>query len=108
MRVRLRSAGPGGPGPGGRSLVVVESREAALTHLPRANDLLWPIRDGLISEDHIYAEVGEIVSEKCPGRTAPEQITLYNSVGIAVQNTAAAQLVLSAAQERRVGLSIEI
>ena len=60
------------------ALVVVESRAAALAPFPGgSNDLLWPIRDGLIDEAHIHAELGEIVAGSKPGRTSPEQITLY-------------------------------
>jgi ornithine cyclodeaminase/alanine dehydrogenase-like protein (mu-crystallin family) len=77
------------------ALVVVESRAAALAPFPAgSNDLLWPIRDGLIGEDHIHAELGELVLGTRPGRTHPRQITLYKSVGVAVQDAAAASLVL--------------
>jgi alanine dehydrogenase len=80
------------------ALVVVESRAAALAPFPGgSNDLLWPIRDGLIDEAHVHAELGEIVAGK-PGRTSPEQITLYKSVGIAVEDAAAAALVLRNAE----------
>ncbi|MDX6645764.1 MAG: hypothetical protein QOK40_1491 [Miltoncostaeaceae bacterium] len=43
-----------------------------------------------------------------PGRTGPEEITLYKSVGVAVQDAAAAALVLAAARERGVGRQIAI
>jgi ornithine cyclodeaminase len=81
------------------ALVVVESRAAALAAFPAgSNDLLWPIRDGLIDEDHVHAELGEIVAGDKPGRTSPEQLTLYKSVGIAVQDAAAAAVVLRNAE----------
>lgn len=87
-----------------KSLVVVESRDAALAPAPSgANDLTWPIQKGLITCDHIHAEVGELVSGARPGRTSPEQITTYKSVGVAVQDAVAARLVLEAARERGVG-----
>ncbi len=77
------------------ALVVVESRAAALAAFPAgSNDLLWPIRDRLIDESHIHAELGEIVAGSKPGRTNPKQLTLYKSVGIAVQDAAAAAVVL--------------
>lgn len=77
------------------ALVVVESRAAALAAFPAgSNDLLWPIRDRLIDESHIHAELGEIVSGSKLGRTNPTQFTLYKSVGIAVQDAAAAAVVL--------------
>jgi ornithine cyclodeaminase/alanine dehydrogenase-like protein (mu-crystallin family) len=92
-----------------KSLVVVESRHAALAPFPAgANDLTWPIRDGLIKSDHIHAEIGELVSGSRPGRTSPGQITLYKSVGVAVQDAVAANLVLAAALERRVGKEVDL
>lgn len=92
-----------------RSLVVVESRTAALgAGSGGANDLAWPLRDGLVDTDHIHAELGEIVSGTRPGRSAPDQITLYKSVGVAVQDAVAARLVLDAARERGAGREIEL
>lgn len=89
--------------------VVVESRAAALAPPPGgSNDLLWPIRDGLIDAAHVYAELGEIVSGTRPGRADASQLTLYKSVGVAVEDAAAAALVLRLARERGVGRTIEI
>jgi ornithine cyclodeaminase len=92
-----------------KSLVIVETREAALASGPGgSNDLKWPIRNGLMGEDHIHAEVGELISGAKPGRTSPEQITLYKSVGVAVQDAVAAHLVLEAAEKLGVGRKVEI
>jgi ornithine cyclodeaminase len=92
-----------------KSWVVVESREAVLASGPGgANDLKWPIRDGLIGEDHIQAEIGELISGAKPGRTSVEQITLYKSVGVAVQDAIAARLVLDAAVKQGVGREVEM
>ncbi|MCI0437573.1 MAG: ornithine cyclodeaminase family protein [Chloroflexi bacterium] len=92
-----------------RSLVVVESRQSALAPPPGgANDLLWPIRDGLITEAHIHAEIGEIIAGRREGRASPSQITLYKSVGVAVQDAVAAQLVLSKARERGIGVEVNV
>lgn len=91
------------------ALVVVESRAAALAPPPGgSNDLLWPIRDGLIDATHIHAELGELVSGGRPGRADAAQLTLYKSVGVAVEDAAAAALVLKLARERGVGRTIEI
>jgi len=92
-----------------RALVVVETRAAALAPPPSgSNDLHWAIRDGLIGEKHIHAEIGELISGVRPGRTSPEQITLYKSVGVAVQDAVAAHLVLEAAGHRGVGTDIAL
>ncbi len=91
------------------ALVIVESRAAALAPAPAGtNDLLQPIERGLIDEDHIHAEIGELVEGSRPGRNSSEQITLYKSVGVAVQDGAAAALVLRAARERDVGREVEL
>jgi len=81
------------------ALVVVESRASALAPFPAgANELLWPIRDGLIDEGHVHAELGELVLGTKPGRAGDEQLTFYKSVGVAVQDAAAAALVLRRAE----------
>ncbi len=91
------------------ALVVVEARAAALAPPPAgANDLTWAIRDGVITADHVQAEVGEIVAGTRPGRTSPDQITLYKSVGIAAQDAAAAALVLAEADRRGAGQRVEL
>jgi ornithine cyclodeaminase len=91
------------------ALVCVESRRAVLAPVPAgSNDLTQPIHDGLIGPEHIHAELGELVAGTKPGRTSAEQITLYKSVGVAVQDAAAAALVLAAAREAGVGSEITL
>jgi ornithine cyclodeaminase len=92
-----------------RALVVVETRAAALAPLPSgSNDLHLAIRDGLIGPEHIHAEIGELISGARPGRTSPDQITLYKSVGVAAQDAVAAQLVLEAAAQLGVGREVPL
>jgi alanine dehydrogenase len=86
-----------------RAKVVIDHREASLAE---AGDLLIPLKQGLITEDHIYAELGEIAAGLKPGRASPEEITLFKSVGVAVQDVAAAGAVLEAA--RRLNLGSEV
>jgi len=91
------------------ALVVVESRASVLAPPPAgSNDLLWRIRDGVITPDHIYAEIGELVADMRPGRSSDTQLTLYKSVGVAVQDAAAAALVLTNAEARNVGYEIAL
>lgn len=91
------------------ALVCVESRSAALAPFPAgSNDLLAPIRDGVITADHVHAELGELVAGTRPGRTSPDQITLYKSVGVAVQDAAAVALVVAAARERGIGTQLNL
>ena len=92
-----------------RSSVFVESRQAALAAPPAgANDLTWPIRDGIVDESHVLAEIGELATGQHPGRTSNDQITLYKSVGVAAQDAVAARLVLQAALDNGAGLNIEM
>jgi alanine dehydrogenase len=91
------------------ALVVVESRDAALAPYPSgSNDLLQPIERGLIDTGHVHAEIGELVQGTKPGRTSSEEITLYKSVGVAVQDGVAAALVLQAARESGAGREVEL
>jgi alanine dehydrogenase len=91
------------------ALVAVESRETALAPTPAgANDLTAPIHAGLIGPDHIHAELGELVAGARPLRSSTEQITLYKSVGVAVQDAAAAALVLRRAREAGAGTAVAL
>ena len=91
------------------ALVVVESRQAALAPVPAgSNDLAEPIARGVITAEHVHAELGELVSGARPGRSSPEQITLYKSVGVAAQDAAAAALVLAAARDGGVGVEVAL
>lgn len=83
-----------------RALVVVDSRPDAMEE---AGDLIQPINAGLITADHIHAELGELFLGNKPGRTSPEQITLFKSVGVAVQEAAAARAALMTAQQAGLG-----
>jgi len=55
----------------------VDSKEAVLDE---ALDIIAPIRKGLISEDHTYAELGEIVLGNKPDRTNPKELTVFGTV----------------------------
>jgi alanine dehydrogenase len=91
------------------SLLVVESRAAGLAPPPTgAIELLRAIDAGIIGPEHVHAEIGELVAGTATGRTDDSQITLYKSVGVAVQDAAAAALVLAAASARGVGTNIEL
>jgi ornithine cyclodeaminase len=85
------------------ALLVVESRVSALAPPPAgAPDLAG------VSPEHVHAELGELVRGDRPGRTSRDQITLYKSVGVAVQDVAAAALVLDAARARGIGTDIDL
>jgi ornithine cyclodeaminase/alanine dehydrogenase-like protein (mu-crystallin family) len=84
------------------ALVAVESRASTLAPPPAGAP---EFRDSAPEE---VVELGELVAGTRPGRTSQEQITLYKSVGVAVQDAAAAALVLAAARRQSVGQDIEL
>jgi ornithine cyclodeaminase/alanine dehydrogenase-like protein (mu-crystallin family) len=91
------------------AVVVVEYRPAALAAPPAgAVELRRAIDAGVIDETHIHAEIGELVAGHVKGRTDDAQLTLYKSVGIAVQDAAAAALVLATARARGIGTHVDI
>ena len=82
------------------ALVAVESRESALAPPPAGSTDLEGVRDAV--------ELGELVAGTRPGRAGPEQLTLYKSVGVAVEDDAAAALALRGAEERELGTVVEL
>jgi ornithine cyclodeaminase len=82
--------------------VIVESRSSSFAPPPGGA----PELAGLDPDSTV--ELGELVAATRPGRTGPGDITLYKSVGVAVQDLAAAALVLAAARERGAGQEIEL
>ncbi|MEM4206718.1 MAG: ornithine cyclodeaminase family protein, partial [Nitrososphaerota archaeon] len=73
------------------SKLVVDSREAALSE---AGDIIQAIKKGYITKDYIYAEIGEIIAGMKQGRANMDEITIFKSVGLSIQDAAAASLLL--------------
>lgn len=82
----------------------VDRRESALNE---AGDYLLAVRERAIAEDHIQAELGEVLIGAAPGRTAPRDITLFKSLGLAVEDLWAADHVFRRAGEKRIGAWVE-
>jgi len=83
--------------------LVVESRVDALAPPPAgAPELVG------LDPERVHADLGELVSGARPGRRSRDEITLYKSVGVAIQDAAAAALVLAAAREQSLGVEIEL
>jgi ornithine cyclodeaminase/alanine dehydrogenase-like protein (mu-crystallin family) len=78
------------------AVVFVDSRESAIAE---SGDLLAPLREGLIGPDHVVAELGEVLLGKHRGRTTEAEITLYKSLGLAVQDVMSGFFVARAAGE---------
>jgi alanine dehydrogenase len=85
------------------SFVCVDSREEVDLE---AGDLLRPIETGAILPEAVY-ELGQVVAGHVPGRRGPEDITLFASQGIALEDIAAARVVYDRAVERDLGRDIE-
>lgn len=76
-----------------RSRVIVDTYDGALAE---AGDLLLPLRRGVISREHLAADLHQLVSGKKPGRSNAEEITLFKSLGCALEDLVAATLVAEA------------
>ncbi|HKW15758.1 MAG TPA: ornithine cyclodeaminase family protein, partial [Candidatus Krumholzibacteria bacterium] len=70
-----------------RSRLFVDRRESALNE---AGDFLIPKHEGAIGDDHIVGELGDVFLGTVPGRRSSDEITLFKSLGIAVEDLAAA------------------
>ena len=88
-----------------RARIIVDHREAVMEE---AGDIVGPIRDGVVDETVIIAEIGEVVLGRVPGRTADSEITFFKSVGNAVQDVAVAARVLAAAESEGHGLVVDL
>ena len=86
-----------------RARVVVDHRESAYEE---AGDLLAPLNAGLIQKAHFGTELGEIVLGKAPGRGTADNITLFKSVGVAIQDLCAAARAVENARRFHLGTSL--
>lgn len=85
-----------------RSRLVVDTYEGAMAE---AGDILMPLASGRIERSHVGADLHEIASGKKAGRTRADEITLFKSVGCALEDLVAAKLVVEAALESGLGRS---
>jgi ornithine cyclodeaminase/alanine dehydrogenase len=88
-----------------RSKIVVDSREAIMAE---CGDILLALKEKSIGENAIHAEIGEVLAGRKPGRSSAAEITLYKSVGIAIQDVATANLVYRKALEKGIGTTVDI
>ncbi len=88
-----------------RAMIVVDQRESALAE---TGDLIIPLTQGLIAETDIHAELGEILIGDVVGRTNDTCVTLFKSVGLAIQDLAAAACALERAEAQGLGVTVPI
>jgi len=87
-----------------RARVFVDSRRSAEAE---AGDLLLARKEGRIGPDHVVAELGEVAAG-APGRRAADEITLFKSLGLAVEDVVTARLAVSRAMELGIGTSVTL
>jgi len=88
-----------------RSKIVVDQKSAALEE---AGDIIIPLKAGIITEEDIYAELGELVTGIKPGRTSHSEITLFKSVGLGIQDCATAWLAYAKAKEKGILKEVDL
>jgi thiomorpholine-carboxylate dehydrogenase len=86
-----------------RAHLVVDSRAAALQE---SGDIVRPIEEGRFTACHVGAELGEVVCGRKPGRTSEGEVTLFKSLGLAVEDLVAADVAYRRARAAEVGLEL--
>lgn len=88
-----------------RSRLIVDSRAAALKE---AGEVLLPIAEGAIDASHLAGELGDVVGGRVPGRQHQDQVTIFKSLGLAVEDVIAGQLAVTRARARGLGREITL
>jgi ornithine cyclodeaminase/alanine dehydrogenase-like protein (mu-crystallin family) len=88
-----------------RSRLYVDRRESALKE---PGDILAPLQAGEIGPEHIVGEIGEVLIEKAPARGSPDEITVFKSLGLAIEDLAAGAHVYSQALRTGAGVRVEL
>jgi ornithine cyclodeaminase/alanine dehydrogenase-like protein (mu-crystallin family) len=82
----------------------VDRRESAVNE---AGDYLLALEEGAIGPEHIRAEIGDVLVGAHPGRSSPDELTVFESLGLAVEDLAAAEYLLERARETGRGTKVE-
>ena len=88
-----------------RARVFVDRRESAASE---AGDLLVPRAEGAIGEDHVLGELGEVLVGRVAGRRSPDEVTLFKSLGLAVEDVASAHHIHARARAAGAGTWVEL
>ncbi len=88
-----------------RSRTFVDNRASALAE---AGDIIIPLRETALQEDHILAEIGEVIGESAEGRKTPDDITLFKAVGLAVEDLAVARFIYEKAKKQGAGTWMDL
>jgi len=87
----------------GTKIVVDDWEQAA-----HSGEINVPLSKGTLNRNDVYGEIGEVVSGLKPGRRSPDEITIFCSTGLAIQDAVTAKLVYDEAKERNIGMWIEL
>lgn len=86
------------------SSLFVDRRESTINE---GGDYLFALREGAIGTDHIKAEIGELLIGAKPGRTSPDEITVFKSLGLAIEDLASADYLYRKAKENQKGTWVD-
>lgn len=82
----------------------VDRRESAINE---SGEYIFAVQEGFIGPDHIRAELGDVLTARHPGRSSQDRITCFKSLGLAVEDLAAAELALQNAERLNVGTHVD-
>jgi len=88
-----------------RARVVLDSIPMAMHD---SGDLLLALAEGAITKEQVSTELGDVITGKAQGRTSADDITLFNSVGLAIQDLAICSLIVQRAREKGIGQEINL
>ena len=88
-----------------RARVYVDSRAGALKE---AGDILLPLREGAIDASHVAGELGELLLGRITGRRRPDDVTVFKSLGMAIEDVVAADLAVRRATDRGIGYAFQM
>jgi ornithine cyclodeaminase/alanine dehydrogenase-like protein (mu-crystallin family) len=83
----------------------VDRRESTVNE---AGDYLFPLLEGALDESHIRAEIGDVLVGAAEGRRSPDEVTVFKSLGLAVEDLAAAEHVLARAEAANAGVVVSL
>lgn len=88
-----------------RSRLYVDRRESTLNE---SGDFRFAKEEGAVDDSHILGELGELLLGRVQGRTAADEITLFKSLGLAIEDVAAAQYIYHQAQAQQLGTPLRL
>jgi alanine dehydrogenase len=88
-----------------RGRLIVDSLEAAVIE---SGDIVSGIAEGYFTRDHVAGELGAVAAGRIPGRTGIDEVTIFKSLGLAVEDVAAGDLVARRAEAKSVGIELAL